>query len=187
MTRSYEDISLLAGFDAMRAYLQSLWLEGEERDDNLAGLLGSLDRNESRNNPPLDLASWSDWLNAVLTVRPDLDDIKRALQQIQSDHEEFVQARAIEPFGTQVKKLNELRGRAAQNTWHRIGDLPINALSAYEAMRPFLGAYWAKKSHPLGKLAAIFNELNNRDAQWAAWLAAVQVAKDQNDRRQPVA
>jgi hypothetical protein len=187
LTRSYEDISLLVGFDSMRAYLQSRWLEGEERDDNLAGLLGDLDRNETRNTPPLDLAEWSDWLNAVLSVRPDLDDIRRTLRQIQDDQREFVLALAVEPSEAQVKVLDELRNRAAQHTWHRIGDLPINALSAYEAMRPFLGAYWATKSHPLGKLAAIFDELNNHDAQWAAWLAAVQVAKDQNDRRQPVA
>ncbi|MBM3528146.1 MAG: hypothetical protein FJX62_08640 [Alphaproteobacteria bacterium] len=65
-------VSLPAGFDAMRAFLHAQWEDGGRRSEDLAILLGSLDRGTAQDGAPADPAQWSDWIDAVLTVRPDL-------------------------------------------------------------------------------------------------------------------
>lgn len=46
----------LQAFDAMRTFLKSYWERGGKRSNDLAVLLGSLNREAERNTPPLDPA-----------------------------------------------------------------------------------------------------------------------------------
>ena len=52
------------GFDAMRLFLEAYWERGGRASDDLAVLLGGLERLES-DGMPLDPAMWSDWIDAV--------------------------------------------------------------------------------------------------------------------------
>jgi hypothetical protein len=65
-------ITLLAGFDAMRAFLNARWEDGGRQSGDLAILLGGTNRDAAHDGQPADPAQWSDWLDAVLMVRPDL-------------------------------------------------------------------------------------------------------------------
>lgn len=56
-------------FDAMRAFLEAYWDRGGKQSDDLAVLLGSLNRDEASNTPPLDVAQWHDWRDAVSRLR----------------------------------------------------------------------------------------------------------------------
>lgn len=63
----------LAAFDAMRRFLETFWELGSRSDDNIAGLLGSLNRSSGSDalaphGPPIDIALWDDWRDAVTTV-----------------------------------------------------------------------------------------------------------------------
>jgi hypothetical protein len=58
-------LTALEAFDAMRSFLESYWERGGKRSDDLAILLGSLDRNRTEHGPPLDIAQWHDWLAAI--------------------------------------------------------------------------------------------------------------------------
>jgi hypothetical protein len=137
-------ISLLFGFDIMRSFFQKIWEEDEKHSDDLAGLLGSMDRDEKANGQPLDIGQWTDWLDAVLVVRSDLSALRDARTEMQGDHQEFLEALKIQRPKDQRKALNELRAKAANTTWHRVGHHSIGILEAYEAMRIFLRAYWER-------------------------------------------
>jgi len=54
-------------YEAMLAFLDAYWKRGQKRSDELATLLGSAAMNSD--GAPLDPALWSDWVNAVETVR----------------------------------------------------------------------------------------------------------------------
>ena len=58
-------INELQAFDAMRAFLEAYWERGGKASDDLAVLLGSLNRNAWANEMPFDPAQWSDWRSAV--------------------------------------------------------------------------------------------------------------------------
>ena len=61
----------LDAFDAMRLLLEKWWEAGERSEDQIAVLLGSLNRtNTSILGPgaPLDIALWEDWRDAVGTI-----------------------------------------------------------------------------------------------------------------------
>lgn len=63
----------LAAFDAMRRFLETWWELGGRSDDNIAGLLGSLNRasgsfDATPHGPPLDIALWDTWRDAVTVV-----------------------------------------------------------------------------------------------------------------------
>jgi hypothetical protein len=61
----------LAGFDAMRRFLEIWWERGGRSEDQLAVVLGSLNRtNASILGPgaPLDIALWNDWREAVTLI-----------------------------------------------------------------------------------------------------------------------
>lgn len=62
---SAEVISLIEAFDAMRLFLEKYWIMGGKSSDDIAVLLGSLNRDEQSNSPPLDVALWHDWVRAV--------------------------------------------------------------------------------------------------------------------------
>lgn len=59
------NITVSRGFDAMRHFLESYWERGGKQSDDLASLLGSLNRDEATSYLPLDVALWHDWLEAV--------------------------------------------------------------------------------------------------------------------------
>lgn len=61
-------ISISEAFDAMRGFLETYWEEMGKSSDDLAVLLGSLDRDEFR-IMPLDPAMWYSWLEAVEKAR----------------------------------------------------------------------------------------------------------------------
>jgi hypothetical protein len=51
-------------FEAMRIFLEAYWQRGGCSSEEIASLLGGLNRAE-RGQMPLDPAMWSDWLQAV--------------------------------------------------------------------------------------------------------------------------
>jgi hypothetical protein len=59
----------LQAFDAMRAFLEAYWALGGKRSDDLAVLLGRLNRDVEQNTPPLDPALWHDWRDAVAGLK----------------------------------------------------------------------------------------------------------------------
>ena len=58
----------LAAFDAMRAFLEAYWERGDKTSDDIAVLLGSLNRDVWASDMPLDRAMWEDWREAVSAV-----------------------------------------------------------------------------------------------------------------------
>jgi hypothetical protein len=58
----------LAAFDAMREFLEAYWERGGKASDDIAVLLGSLNRDVWANHMPLDRAMWEDWREAVSAV-----------------------------------------------------------------------------------------------------------------------
>ena len=66
------DLTELEAFDAMRAFLEAYWKRGGSSSDDLAVLLGDLNRSIWAGGRPGDPAQWSDWLKAVATVKSKL-------------------------------------------------------------------------------------------------------------------
>lgn len=60
------ELDELEAFDAMRLFLEAYWQRGGKSSDDIAVLLGSLNRTTG---PPLDLAQWYDWREAVAKAR----------------------------------------------------------------------------------------------------------------------
>ena len=58
-------LSSLNAFDAMRAFLEAYWEREFKQSDDMAVLLGSLNRVPVSDTPPLDIALWHDWLKAI--------------------------------------------------------------------------------------------------------------------------
>ncbi len=58
----------LEAFDAMRGFLKAYWERGGKKSDDLAGLLGNLNRDAWVNGQPLDIAQWDDFRAAVNAV-----------------------------------------------------------------------------------------------------------------------
>lgn len=54
-------------FEAMRIFLEAYWERGGYGSDDIASLLGSLNRTGT-GQFPLDPAMWSDWVQAVETA-----------------------------------------------------------------------------------------------------------------------
>ena len=63
------EVDEFQAFDAMRAFLEAYWERGGKRSDDLAVLLGSLNRDEASNTPPLDAALWRDFRDAVARLK----------------------------------------------------------------------------------------------------------------------
>lgn len=62
-----QSLTELEAFDAMRVFLEAYWERGLKESDDIAVLLGSVDRGHDC-GPPLDAAQWSDWRDAVQRV-----------------------------------------------------------------------------------------------------------------------
>ena len=58
----------LEAFDVMRGFLEAYWERGGKQSDDLAVLLGNLDRNAWANGQPSDIAQWDDFREAVRIV-----------------------------------------------------------------------------------------------------------------------
>jgi len=58
----------LNAYDAMCAFLEAYWERGGKASDDIAVLLGSLNRDAWANGMPLDRAQWEDWRKAVEEV-----------------------------------------------------------------------------------------------------------------------
>lgn len=59
----------LAAFDAMRIFLNDYWEIGGKSEEEIASLLGSLQRGIWGDGGPADPAMWSDWRKAVQAIR----------------------------------------------------------------------------------------------------------------------
>jgi hypothetical protein len=68
-TTANSQLDVSTGFDAMLLFLEAYWERGGRASDDLAVLLGGLQRLES-DGRPLDPAMWSDWLEAVDRASP---------------------------------------------------------------------------------------------------------------------
>lgn len=62
------NLNELKAFDAMRLFLEAYWERGGKQSDDLAVLLGNLDRGAWANGMPMDRAQWDDFRNAVNKV-----------------------------------------------------------------------------------------------------------------------
>jgi len=65
--QSKHQLTELEAFDAMRTFLEAYWERGLKESDNIAVLLGNLNR---EGGPPIDIAQWHDWLNAISQHKP---------------------------------------------------------------------------------------------------------------------
>lgn len=63
-------LTLLEGFDAMRAFLDARFEDGDRQSGEVAILLGSMARNITGDGGPADPAQWGDWLDAIASARP---------------------------------------------------------------------------------------------------------------------
>jgi hypothetical protein len=175
-------INLLVGFDAMCVLLEARHMAGEQKSDDLATLLSNLNRDVWANGQPLDIAQWSDWLDAILAVRPDLDHIRQARQMMQNEYERFQEIDKIRSPDLRKEVLDEYLTDIAKYTWHRVGCYEISVSDAYEAFCVFLSAYWNRGGGESRDLAAILESLAHRkgepsQAQLSEWIAAVRTAE----------
>jgi hypothetical protein len=181
------NVSLLAAFDAMRSFLENRWEEDGKQSDDLANLLSALDRDVGRSGQPLDVAQWSDWLDAVLSVQTGFDDVRSARRQIQEDYQKFQKILEME-LSAQRRELDRYRADMTVRTWHRVGDQPINLLDGYEAMRAFLYAYWNRGGKQSRDIGTILDGMPSPKAeqgiaQWKDWLKAVEASQTKLSRR----
>ena len=63
------DLNQLEAFDAMRHFLEAYWVRGGKAADELAVLLGDIDRTLANDGGPADPAQWADWLEAVRKIK----------------------------------------------------------------------------------------------------------------------
>ncbi len=63
--RNDELITINVAFDAMTHFLHAWWRRGGETSDDVAVILGGLDRTVFVGGGPADPAFWDDFLNAV--------------------------------------------------------------------------------------------------------------------------
>jgi hypothetical protein len=146
-----ETISILQGFDAMRAFVEKYWERQEPRPDDIATLLSSLDRNIERDSKPLDIALWGDWLEAALKLDPSRHLLRAALEALWECHKNRL------PW---------------PEPWHVGGDESSTVREAFEVMRLFLETYWELGDRHSRDIEALIRELADA-AQWPRWLAAV--------------
>jgi hypothetical protein len=61
-------LDALTAFDAMRAFLETYWERGNKTSDDLAVVLGNLNRSIWSDGRPSDPAQWDDWKAAISKV-----------------------------------------------------------------------------------------------------------------------
>ncbi|HEY5337140.1 MAG TPA: hypothetical protein VIJ85_02965 [Rhizomicrobium sp.] len=165
-------LSLLCGYDSMLVLLDDLWERDGKRSDDLAIMLGGMNRTVS--GPPLDAAQWSDWLDATLFVRPDFESVRRAREQIQSDHTAFLKTLEIQDFETQCSAIRLLQEAASQRSWHVAGNEQMDLLQAYAAVVAFLRAYWKRRNSASNDIFQILQQFESgQPALWESWVSAV--------------
>lgn len=160
-------IALLRGYDTMFLLLEDFWNRDGKQSNDLATLLGSMTRTAS--GPPLDAAMWTDWLDAVLSVRPDLKLVESARAKIYDDHRAFLKVLEIEDVKTQRSELDLLRDEQGKRSWHIVGEEKIDLLAAYAAVALFLRAYWSKSDEILRVLRQFES---GQSVLWERWINA---------------
>jgi hypothetical protein len=170
-------LSLLDSFDAAREFIRAMWEQDAQQCGDLAQLLGSMNRSEI-DGRPLDIAQWSDWLDAAASVRPDLVQIKVARHKMQEDHKEFARLCAIKEPELQREMMARYRAKRLGQPWHCGGDEVVSVSDGYKIMLRFVRSY----SERGGREAACFvdkldNELElSKDLPkgkgWDDWLRA---------------
>ena len=68
-----DEISISIAFDAMRLFLKRYWELGDKTSDDIATLLGSLNRQTGTEFYPLDIALWHDWVSSIEEVSRGLE------------------------------------------------------------------------------------------------------------------
>jgi hypothetical protein len=63
-SKALPQIDVSVAYDAMLVFLEAYWERGDRKSDDIAVLLGGLQRLE-RDGVPVDQAMWNDWLEAV--------------------------------------------------------------------------------------------------------------------------
>ena len=63
------DLQPVEAYDAMCLFLEAYWERGGRSSDDIAILLGMICRNKGADLPPIDIAQWDDWLQAVKAVK----------------------------------------------------------------------------------------------------------------------
>ena len=58
-------LTVSEAFDAMRLFLEAFWERGSRSSEGVGFLLSAMDGSMTRDGGPMDLAQWSDWLEAV--------------------------------------------------------------------------------------------------------------------------
>lgn len=66
-------LSVSEAFDAARLFLEAYWERGARSSDDIAVLLGSMNREATRDGGPIDAAQWVDWIEAVRRVQAKSD------------------------------------------------------------------------------------------------------------------
>lgn len=117
----------------------------------------------------------------MLSVRPDLDDVRKARQQIEEEGQKLLRIYEME-LAQRRQELDKLRAEEALRTWHRVGDCSISILDGYQAMRLFLAAYWDRGRKQSRDIEIILQDLDRGQAdadltQWNNWLAAARTAR----------
>lgn len=176
-----EFISVLTAFDAMRLLLRLYWEKGGQRGDDLASLLGSLDRDTKRNGPPLDVALWSDWLVALLSIEPNLECVRGASQELEAEHRYFAEVLDAESQDQPNRRLTEFQSYLATRTWHRAGNCQIDIRVALRAVRSFLESNLQLRGDGSPIIKQIISELSNDGAiesssVWNDWVAMIHIA-----------
>ena len=64
-----KSLSPIEAYDAMSFFLEAYWNRGKRGSDDIAALLSSVGRNTDADLPPIDIAQWHDWLEAVKAVQ----------------------------------------------------------------------------------------------------------------------
>ena len=176
VSAAISDLTLLCGYDSMVSFLHGYWEQHEKQSDDLANLLGSINRTVS--GPPLDAAQWSDWLDAILSIQPNLESVRCAREQIQTDHEAFLKALKIQDADAQRSTLDLLRKEVQKRSWHIAGDEQISLLEAYTAVGAFLRAYWKRGNSQSKDVFQVIQQIeNSHPAVWESW---VNVVAEQN-------
>ena len=75
MSRTETSLTPLEAYDAMFVFLEAYWERGGKSSDDIAGLLGSMNRTVFKDRVTADPAQWHDWIAAIeFAKRKNLND-----------------------------------------------------------------------------------------------------------------
>ena len=171
-------ITLLIGYDAMGVFLDTWWKVHNANFNDFSDWLSSMSREIWVGGSPGDIAEWGDWLDTVLLVCPQRNDVKDELRRMRAEWEAYRATDNIEPLEARREALDKLRAVDASQPWHRIGDHPMSTAEAYETMRVRLSAYWNREADDITAVQRSIGHPGTAwtSTQWDKWLVAVKSA-----------